>query len=66
VEQLSDEMTRILQEASEGLKALEDEVLTTQFDPDDPVSVQAAITHVEHAIDENRAIPRQPSGRGRR
>lgn len=49
--QLSDEMTRILEEAGEGLKALEEEVITTQFDPDDPVSVQAAIDHVEHAID---------------
>jgi hypothetical protein len=49
--ELSDEMTRILEEAGEGLKALEEEVITTQFDPDDPVSVQAAIDHVEHAID---------------
>jgi hypothetical protein len=51
VAQLSDEMTRILEEASEGLKALEEEVITTQFDPDDPASVQAAIDHVENAID---------------
>jgi hypothetical protein len=44
-------MTRILEEVGEGLKALEEEVITTQFDPDDPLSVQAAIDHVEHAID---------------
>ncbi|OTP77281.1 hypothetical protein PAMC26577_08465 [Caballeronia sordidicola] len=48
---LSDEMTRILEEASAGLKALEEEVIRTQFDPDDPASVQAAIDHVEHTID---------------
>lgn len=48
---LSDELTRVLAEAAEGLKALEDEVITTRFDPDDPVSIQTAIDHVEHAID---------------
>jgi len=48
---LSDEMTRILEEAGEGLKLLEEEVITTQFDPDDPLSIQAAIDHVERAID---------------
>jgi hypothetical protein len=48
---LSDEMTRILEEAAEGLKALEDEVITAEFDPDDPASVEAAIAHVEAVID---------------
>ena len=48
---ISDEMTRILEEASAGLKALEEEVIRTQFDPDDPASVQSAIDHVEHSID---------------
>jgi hypothetical protein len=48
---LSDEMTRILEEAAEGLKALEEEVITAEFDPDDPVSVEAAIAHVEAVID---------------
>jgi hypothetical protein len=48
---LSDEMTRILEEAAEGLKALEDEVITAEFDPDDPASVEAAIAHVDAVID---------------
>ena len=48
---LSDEMTRILEEAAEGLQALEDEVITTGFDPDDPASVEAAIRHINERID---------------
>ncbi|OTP66578.1 hypothetical protein [Caballeronia sordidicola] len=48
---LSDEMTRVLEEAAEGLKALEDEVITAEFDPEDPASVEAAIAHVEARID---------------
>jgi len=48
---LSDEMTRILEEAGEGLKVLQEEVITAGFDPDDPVSVEAAIRHVEETID---------------
>jgi hypothetical protein len=48
---LSDEMTRILEEAAEGLKALEDEVITAGFDADDPASVQAAIQHIDDTID---------------
>ncbi|OTP74273.1 hypothetical protein [Caballeronia sordidicola] len=46
-----DEMTRILEEAAEGLKALEDEVITAGFDPDDPASVDAAIRHIDNTID---------------
>jgi len=48
---LPDEMTRILEEAAEGLKALEDEVITAGFDPDDPASVDAAIRHIDDTID---------------
>jgi hypothetical protein len=48
---LSDETTRILEEAAEGLKALEDEVITAAFDPNDPTSVQAAIQHIDNTID---------------
>lgn len=48
---LSDEMTRILEEAADGLKALEDEVITAEFDPDDPASVEAAIIHIDAVID---------------
>jgi hypothetical protein len=48
---LSDEMTRILEEAGEGLKVLQEEVVTAGFDPDDPMSVEAAIRHVEDTID---------------
>ncbi|SOE97276.1 hypothetical protein SAMN05414139_10374 [Burkholderia sp. D7] len=48
---LSDELTRVLAEAGEGLKALQEDVITTGFDPDDPVSVEAAIQHVEDTID---------------
>ena len=48
---LSDEMTRILEEAAEGLKALEEQVITTEFDPENPFSIQAAIDYVERAID---------------
>jgi hypothetical protein len=42
VNKLSDELTRVLAEAGEGLKALQEDVITTGFDPDDPVSVEAA------------------------
>jgi hypothetical protein len=48
---LSDELTRTLAEAGEGLKALQDEVIEAGFDPDDPASVQTAIQHVENTID---------------
>jgi hypothetical protein len=48
---LSDMLTRTLAEAAEGLKALEEEVITTCFDPEDPLSVQAAIQYVEDKID---------------
>jgi hypothetical protein len=48
---LSESMTRTLAEAAEGLKALEDEVITTCFDPEDPESIQAAIPYVEDTID---------------
>jgi hypothetical protein len=51
MEKLRTRGTRILEEAGAGLKALEEEVITTRFDPDDPASVQAAIEHIEHAID---------------
>ena len=47
---LSDELTRVLAEAGEGLKALQEDVITTGFDPDDPVSVDAAIRHVVDGI----------------
>jgi len=46
---LGDEMTRILEEAAEGLAILENEVITAEFDPTDPVSVEAAVAHVESA-----------------
>ena len=48
---LSEELTRTLAEAGEGLKALQEEVIEAGFDPDDPVSVQAAIQHVDDTID---------------
>ncbi|OTP68212.1 hypothetical protein [Caballeronia sordidicola] len=48
---LSDELSRTLAEAGEGLKALQEEVIEAGFDPDDPASVQAAIEHVETVID---------------
>ncbi|AME27311.1 hypothetical protein [Burkholderia sp. PAMC 26561] len=48
---ITDEMTRILEDAAEGLKALEEEVITAEFNPDDPVSAEAAIAHVEAVID---------------
>ena len=48
---LSDELTRTLAEAGEGLEALQEEVIEASFDPDDPASVQAAIQHVEDTID---------------
>ncbi|OTP76232.1 hypothetical protein [Caballeronia sordidicola] len=50
---LSDQMTRILEEAAEGLKALEEEVITAEFNPDDPVSVEASIANVEAVKDAN-------------
>lgn len=48
---LGDEMTRILEEAAEGLAILENEVITAEFDPTNPVSVEAAVAHVESVID---------------
>ncbi len=48
---ISDEITRLLEEASAGLKALEEQVIRTEFNPDDPASVQAAIAYVEQSID---------------
>jgi hypothetical protein len=48
---MSNEMTRLLEEAAEGLKALEDEVITAEFDPNDPASVDAAIRHIDNTID---------------
>jgi hypothetical protein len=43
---LPDEMTRLLAEAGAKRKALNDEVLEAEFDPDDPISIQAAIQHI--------------------
>jgi hypothetical protein len=51
VGKLSDALTQTLAEAGEGLKVLQEEVITAGFDPDDPASVQAAIQHVEDTID---------------
>ena len=48
---LSDALTRTLAEAGEGLKVLQEEVITAGFDPDEPASVEAAIQHVEATID---------------
>lgn len=48
---LSDEMTRLLEEAAEGLRALEEEVITAEFNPADPASVDAAIRHIDNTID---------------
>jgi hypothetical protein len=49
--QVSDKVLRLLAEAGEGLKVLQEEVITAGFDPDDPASVAAAIQHVENTID---------------
>jgi hypothetical protein len=51
VGKLSDALTRTLAEAGEGLKVLQEEVITAGFDPDEPASVEAAIQHVEATID---------------
>jgi hypothetical protein len=51
MDELSDELTRTLAEAGEGLKAFQDEVIEAGFDPDDPASVEAAIQHVEATVD---------------
>jgi hypothetical protein len=48
---LSDDLARTLAEGSEGLEALQDEVIEAGFDPDDPTSIQAAIQHVDDTID---------------
>jgi len=53
---LGDEMTRILEEAAEGLAILENEVITAEFDPTDPVSVEAAVAHVESVIGRNWSL----------
>jgi hypothetical protein len=47
----SDDLLQILAEAGKGLKALQDEVIETGFDPDNPASIQAAIAHVEARVD---------------
>jgi hypothetical protein len=45
------ELQKTLGEASEAFRSLEGEITTLKFNPLDPVSVEAAITQVEHAID---------------
>jgi hypothetical protein len=48
---LADDVLQTLAAAGEGLKALQEEVIETGFDPDDPASVQAAIAYVEAKVD---------------
>ena len=47
-----DKLGRDLDEASAALKALDGQLGTVSFDPDDPASIEAAIQEVERLVDE--------------
>ena len=47
-----DELSRQLTEAQRAIEALDGEIGTVNFDPNDPASIEAAIQSVESMIDE--------------
>ena len=47
-----DDLSRQLTDAQKALEALDGELGTVSFDPDDPASIEAAIQSVEAIIDE--------------
>jgi hypothetical protein len=47
-----DELTKQLDDAQKALDALDGELGTVSFDPNDPASIEAAIQSVETTIDE--------------
>ncbi|MBU1396655.1 MAG: hypothetical protein KKE84_11045 [Gammaproteobacteria bacterium] len=47
-----DELGRQLTDAQKALEALDGELGTVSFDPDDPASIEAAIQSVETIVDE--------------
>lgn len=50
-----DQLQKTLSEASEALSSLDGELAVLKFNPEDPVSVEAAITQMEEAINEKLA-----------
>lgn len=47
-----DKLTRQLDEASKAAGALDGDLATVNFDPNDPVSVQTAVRAMERAVDQ--------------
>ena len=47
-----DEFTKQLDEAQKALAALDGQIGTVNFDPNDPASIEAAIQHAHMMIDE--------------
>jgi hypothetical protein len=50
-----DQFQRTLQEAGEAFKALDGQIATLRFSPDDPASIDRAIHEMEAAIDSKAA-----------
>lgn len=51
-----DSLQRILSEAQTALKAVEGDLGTLTFDPEDPASIEAAIAESERIVDERLGI----------
>jgi len=47
-----DELSNMLKEASTAIEGLDGEIGTVSFDPQDPVSIEAAITEIYRLIDD--------------
>jgi predicted DNA-binding transcriptional regulator YafY len=47
-----DKLSRNLEEAKEALSAIDGDLGTVSFDPEDPASIEAAIQQVEHIVDD--------------
>lgn len=47
-----DKLTRDLEQAQKAIEAMDGELGTVSFDPEDPVSIEAAIQEVARLIDE--------------
>ena len=50
-----DKLQKQLQDAQRAMRSLDGTIANLHFDPNEPASIQSAITHMEAAIDERTA-----------